>query len=125
MIKAKDLMIGDYVLERNGFPMKVVSIYDDVVYLDFDGNEGDVWEEEEKNLTPLPISDELLADLGFVKLMNDRFLFYPIELEKIGTDYVLLLPKTETVVGTKLVGLHHLQNIYKIVVGKDLEVNLQ
>ena len=125
MIDTKDLRLGNYVLERNGYLMKVVAIFDDVAYLDFEGNEADVWEEQMEEIKPLPLSDELLKDLGFVKLMNDRFLLYPIELEKIGEDFVLLLPKNETVIGTKVVGLHHLQNFYYIITGKELEVNLQ
>lgn len=61
-----DLKIGDWVRykikspqgERVSIPMQVVGIFSsfnkispkDTVYLDFDGNEGDVWEEEVGNL---------------------------------------------------------------------------
>lgn len=45
--------IGDAVRSRNGFPMRVTGIFqscldpkDGTLYLDFDGNEGDVWEED-------------------------------------------------------------------------------
>ena len=45
--------IGDAVRNSNGFPMKVTGIFqscldskDGTLYLDFDGNEGDVWEED-------------------------------------------------------------------------------
>ena len=45
--------IGDRVRNSNGFSMKVTGIFqscldpkDGTLYLDFDGNEGDVWEEE-------------------------------------------------------------------------------
>ena len=45
--------IGDCVRNSNGFSMKVTGIFqscldpkDGTLYLDFDGNEGDVWEEE-------------------------------------------------------------------------------
>lgn len=56
----KDLRIGDKVCnKRDGFPMTVVGLYsslDDLnngtVYLDFEENEGDMWEEEAKNLIP-------------------------------------------------------------------------
>lgn len=56
----KDIKIGDKVCDpQNGFPMIVVglnSTLDDLnngtVYLDFDGNEGDMWEEEAKDLIP-------------------------------------------------------------------------
>lgn len=56
----KDIKIGNKVCDpQNGFPMIVVglnSTLDDLnngtVYLDFDGNEGDMWEEEAKDLIP-------------------------------------------------------------------------
>ena len=62
----KDLKIGDRVRikmpspqgERLSIPMQVVGLLSslnnpspkDTVYLDFEGNEGDVWEEEVQNL---------------------------------------------------------------------------
>ena len=62
----KDLKIGDWVQiklsspqgERLSMPMQVVGLLSsfnnpspkDTVYLDFEGNEGDVWEEEVQNL---------------------------------------------------------------------------
>lgn len=65
-MKTTDLKIGNHVHikcsspqgERLSIPMQVVGIFssingaspDDTVYLDFEGNEGDVWEEEVKNL---------------------------------------------------------------------------
>lgn len=51
-MKITDLRIGDIVCNpRTKFPMRVVGIYEDgTVYLDFDGNEGDVFEENCKDL---------------------------------------------------------------------------
>lgn len=56
----KDLKIGDKVCNKeDGFPMTVVGLYSSlqelsngIVYLDFEGNEGDMWEEEAKDLQP-------------------------------------------------------------------------
>ena len=56
----KDLKIGDKVCNKDdGFPMIVVGLHsslDDLnngtVYLDFEENEGDMWEEEAKDLQP-------------------------------------------------------------------------
>lgn len=56
----KDLRIGDKVCNlQDGFPMIVVGIYSTLadlsngtVSLDFEGNEGDMWEEEAKDLQP-------------------------------------------------------------------------
>ena len=65
-MEIKDLKIGDWVQiklpspqgERLSMPMQVVGLLSsfnnpcpkDTVYLDFEGNEGDVWEEEVQNL---------------------------------------------------------------------------
>ena len=51
-MKITDLRIGDIVCNnRTKYPMKVVGIYEDgTVYLDFEGNEGDVFEENCKDL---------------------------------------------------------------------------
>lgn len=56
----KDLRIGDKVCNKqDGFPMIVVGLNSTLadlnngtIYLDFEGNEGDMWEEEAKDLTP-------------------------------------------------------------------------
>ena len=69
MIKTKELMLGDWVLAgaKTQFPMYVVGIFDDVVYLDFEGNEGDVWEEKEKDMLPIPLTENFLLKNRFVK----------------------------------------------------------
>lgn len=59
----KDLRIGDKVCNpQDGFPMIVVGLYSSLadlsngtVSLDFEGNEGDMWEEEAKDLTPYKV----------------------------------------------------------------------
>lgn len=56
----KDLRIGDKVCNlQDGFPMIVVGLNSTLadlnngtVSLDFDGNEGDMWEEEAKDIIP-------------------------------------------------------------------------
>ncbi len=73
-MKTTDLHIGDFVRFKVGLhgklsiPMKVVGIFSsfrgispkDTVYLDFEGNEGDIWEEEVQNLVPYKTFDEIL-----------------------------------------------------------------
>lgn len=59
----KDLKIGDKVCNKeDGFPMTVVGLYSTLadlsngtVSLDFEGNQGDVWEEEAKDLQPYDV----------------------------------------------------------------------
>ena len=56
----RDIKIGDKVCNKDdGFPMTVVGLYSTLadlsngtVNLDFEGNEGDMWEEEAKDLQP-------------------------------------------------------------------------
>ena len=45
--------------------MFIVGLFDDCVYLNFSGNEGDVWESTPQELQGIPLTDELLAKLGF------------------------------------------------------------
>lgn len=59
----RDIKIGDKVCNpQDGFPMIVVGLYSTLkdlsngtVYLDFNGNEGDMWEEEAKDLIPYKV----------------------------------------------------------------------
>lgn len=69
MIETKDLMLGNWVYDgnRTQFPMYVVGIGPDYVYLDFPGNEGDIWESTPEDLEGIPITDDLLESAGFIK----------------------------------------------------------
>lgn len=51
-MKITDLRIGDRVQNKSTkFPMAVVAIFEEgTTYLDFEGNEGDVWEENVEDL---------------------------------------------------------------------------
>lgn len=51
-MEVNELKIGDEVCNiRTKFPMKVVGLFEDgTVYLDFEGNEGDIWEEQASDL---------------------------------------------------------------------------
>lgn len=59
----RNLKIGDKVFNpQDGFPMIVVGLNSSIsdlnngtVYLDFEGNEGDMWEEEAKDLIPYEV----------------------------------------------------------------------
>lgn len=72
MIKTKELMLGNWVLAgtKTQFPMYVTGIFQDVAYLDFEGNEGDVWEEKEEDMFPVPLTEEILLKNGFVKMSD-------------------------------------------------------
>lgn len=57
MLHTTDLMLGNWVEyatglrnDKRSIPMQVTGIFSDTVYLNFEGNEGDVFEVEEENL---------------------------------------------------------------------------
>ena len=64
------LELGDWVCERSEAsrqlspPMYVVGIYEDVVYLRIDSEQGDPFEVDLKDVTPIPISRKMLEDNG-------------------------------------------------------------
>ena len=50
--------------------MYVRTIGEDYVYLDFDGNEGDLWESTPDKLQGIPITEELLTKMGAKKVTD-------------------------------------------------------
>lgn len=74
----QELKINNYVGNAHDFPMYITALFaDGTVYLDFDGNEGDVWEEDVKDLNPIPLTEELILRLGFTKMLcEDRITRY-------------------------------------------------
>lgn len=82
MIATSDLRLGNWVYdgERTQFPMYVHTIGEDFVYLNFDGNEGDVWECKPEELQGIPLTEELLLKIGFWK--NPKFDVYECEFYK-------------------------------------------
>lgn len=69
MISVCDLMQGNWVYdgERTQFPMYVQMIGDDYVYLNFEANEGDVWESAPEDLQGIEVTEEMLLKIGFEK----------------------------------------------------------
>jgi len=60
MIKTQELRIGNIVSVNKGFEMTVSAIFKDTVYLDFEGNQGDVWEEKEEDIFPVILSEDYI-----------------------------------------------------------------
>lgn len=130
MLHTTDLMLGNWVEyatglrnDKRSIPMRVTGIFSDTVYLNFEGNEGDVFEEEEENLLGIPITKKLLEDLGF------KFLKISSCGGVAGTDNFQMytnLPITSFYISKdrKIEYLHQLQNAYFMLTGKQLEVRL-
>lgn len=73
-----DLHIGDWVQEysditgRLSCPMYIFALFEDgTVYLNFNGNEADIWEAEIKDLRPIAVDEDILKGFGFSKVKND------------------------------------------------------
>ncbi len=54
-IKCRALMVGDWITNRNGFPMQITNVGEDYAYATWEGNEGDPWEFDDKDEQPQPI----------------------------------------------------------------------
>lgn len=67
-IKCRDLMVGDWITNRNGFPMQITNVGEDYAYATFEGNEGDPWEFDDKDDQPQPIeiTDDILKQNKWV-----------------------------------------------------------
>ena len=60
-ITTSDLRLGNWLYEsdKSKFPMQVESIGKNWIYLDFEDNEGDVFENSDKEIYPIPLTKEL------------------------------------------------------------------
>ena len=133
MITANELRLGNIISDQNGFEMYVVGVFDDEILLDFDGNEGDVFQYSKKEielLKPVKITEELLKSIGGTKFSNSAYwLNYKL---KNGFAISQCLT-TEPVVGFKkkdswyyendlilIESLHQLQNLFYALTGKEL-----
>ena len=68
-METKELMIGNWVeyTKYSHFPMQVVSLGDDYVYLDFEGNQGDVFEPNLEDMQPIEVTEDFLLKNCFEK----------------------------------------------------------
>ena len=66
-IRCRDLMVGDWITNRNGFPMQITNVGEDYAYATFEGNEGDPWEFDDNDDQPEPIllTPEILEKNGW------------------------------------------------------------
>ena len=134
-LSAHDLRIGNWVYdgEFTKFPMQVVVIGEDWVYLDFPCNEGDVWEECPKELQPIPLTSEFFEKNGFVK---ERFyckVFYFKKINgmilkayehSIGWEIHMKHEESINAFSKGIDYVHELQNAYYVSTGEELEIEL-
>ena len=147
MIDIRDLRIGNWVYdgERTQFPMWVQTIGEDYVYLDFEGNEGDLWESTPEELQGIPLTEELLEKMGFkesyaegvkfhslfFKINDKKHLHLSIRLDKQRADISEVtqknFPNAEVRLCSHIVDmkfLHELQNFAFLTTKQQLNINL-
>jgi hypothetical protein len=112
--------------------MFIRAIGEDYVYLDFDGNEGDLWESTPEELQGIPLTEELLTKLGFV--FNGTGLWQKTEKKRevsINIERGFLCVEAFDFrwfdsrgwwYGVKY--LHQLQNFFRNMAGEDFSVEL-
>lgn len=123
MIQANELRVGNKVQYGKGFIFDVVSIHDDgTVYCDFDGNEGDVWEFNDKNpCNPIPLTKENLLKFGFKDDGNGWLSLGRVCLFNIDSNNtVIRVYPSKDQLQLKINSLHHLQNVLYYFAGLEL-----
>lgn len=94
LLQLQDLQIGDWVQEINditgerSMPMYVSAIFEHgYVYLDFEGNEGDVWEVDIEDIAPIEISEKVLIGFGFGKEIIGTILTHLNDGNELGIEF--------------------------------------
>ena len=131
------LRIGDWVQEYSeitgkfSMPMYVDAIFSDgLVYLDFDDNEGDVWEAEIGDIAPIDINEDSLREFGFKIDVDINDFYLNTNGDKIYTHRFQYDPSRWTVqfgedvrYTPTCVNIHELQHAYYEYVGYPLALN--
>ena len=135
-ITTSDLRLGNWLYEsdKSKFPMQVESIGKNWIYLDFEGNEGDVFENSDKEIYPIPITKELivkslnaepLGDDYSVKLGDYRYIYFRINNDGyISIDFFNYDDNSENEICDGIRYVHELQNIYHDLAEKELNLSI-
>ena len=129
MIPVQDLCIGNWVYdgERTQFPMQVVGIGSDYVYLDFPQNEGGLWESKPEDLMGIPLTPELLEKIGYKRPFETDFthreIYFDLDYD-VECDEFYWWFNNEYRMGKPIKYLHELQNQIRMFRKQELKVNL-
>ena len=140
----KDLMIGNWVYytKKSQFPMRVVSLGEDYVYLDFEENEGDVFEPNLEDMQPIEVTEEFILKNGFEKkeynvsgysstsihYMKFGNVIFDINRfsNSIGRNWHCHIENSDcdSIGSFDFQYVHEFQNGIRLITGKDMEVKL-
>ena len=131
-ITPNDLRLGNwlYYTKETKFAMQVEGIGNDWIYLNFEGNEGDIFENTDKEIFPIPFSVELLSELSKNIICDGYFMYIgpnsDLEVSiEIKDGVISLIPSVnadEYAIGKHIKYVHELQNLYHALIGKELEI---
>ena len=129
MIPVQDLCIGNWVYdgERTQFPMFIRAIGEDYVYLDFEGNEGNLWESKPEDLMGIPLTDELLEKCGLHSvggMWEHPDYSFEMDYDFEEDVYIPSYNWVEYHIGHPIKFLHELQNLFWNITKQQLKVNL-
>ena len=125
-----DLRLRNWLYESKDskFPMQVEGVGKDWIYLNFEGNEGDCFENTDKEIYPIPLTPEILENIGFVRHklrgydIHFDYLYKDCDDFKITAlhdcDFSILIMDN----AKGILYVHQLQNFYHVLTGKELEI---
>ena len=128
----RELMIGNWVKNKNGVPERVISINEAIIQVD--SNSSNVSDHHVSNFSGIDLTPEILKKAGFengigskiiLPLKKDKYTCY-LWLEFID-DRVYLLTADDGHdyhLVDDINHLHRLQNVYFALTGKELQVDL-
>jgi hypothetical protein len=123
MISCYELRIGNYVLVNGNF-QQVFAINRTVAFVAEEDNEEMASEHNLENVQPIPLTEDILRQCGFV--YHDYFKFWQLITTGIRSE-MNISPDYEVIdfmrkpILKKLTSLHQLQNIYFLLKGRELQ----
>ena len=124
MISCYELRIGNYVLVDGNLQEVSAITSTTVSTFDAEKNEEEVSEHRLQSIQPIPLTDDILQQCGFV--YHDYFKFWQLITTGIRSE-MNISPDYEVIdfmrkpILKKLTSLHQLQNIYFLLKGRELQ----
>ena len=122
-ITTNDLRLGNwlYYTEETKFPMQVSALGKDWVQLDFEGNDGDCFENNGDEIYPIPLNGKMLENIGF-KLIEDYLYLGEFTLNYYKDGFMICVNENDRHITKPISYVHELQNLYYDLTDKELEI---